>query len=296
MTRRSHRLAKAVAALVTVLATLSMDAEMAVAASGPGPKRSTNSLTTQFPLGAQKLCCAPGTHRRATSPTRHPSTRAPKTSATSSTAPAPPPATRTSSRSPLLGGRRGGSTAALIMVGVLIVGGLAFAQACRVSVRRRVRARRRASASALTAVAAPGEQSSATVPPRPAPIEQADVPPPDPLAELTREIVARASPAPSAPQDPPATSALLSRLKSGAGAYRLGQILYDRGDFDGRRPPGGWRPPSGMPERRPSSGCCSSAVATPRELGRPTETLVTWVIPTPPSAAPVDSSGRRPAC
>ena len=208
MTRRSHRLAKAVAALVTVLATLSMDAEMAVAASGRGPKRSTNSLTTQFPLGAQKLCCAPGTHRRATSPTRHPSTRAPKTSATSSTVPAPPPATRTSSRSPLLGGRRGGSTAALIMVGVLIVGGLAFAQACRVSVRRRVRARGRASASAL--------------------------PPPDPLAELTREIVARASPAPSAPQDPPATSALLSRLnQSGAGAYRLGQILYDRGDFEG---------------------------------------------------------------
>jgi hypothetical protein len=234
MTRRSHRLAKAVAALVTVLATLSMDAEMAVAASGPGPKRSTNSLTTQFPLGAQKLCCAPGTHRRATSPTRHPSTRASKTSATSSTAPAPPPATRTSSRSPLLGGRRGGSTAALIMVGVLIVGGLAFAQACRVSVRRRVRARRRASASAFEAVAAPGEQSSATVPPRPAPIEQADVPPPDPLAELTREIVARASPAPSAPQDPPAKSALLSRLNQrGAGVYRLGQILYDRGDFDG---------------------------------------------------------------
>jgi hypothetical protein len=234
MTRRSHRLAKAVAALVTVLATLSMDAEMAVAASGRGPKRSTNSLTTQFPLGAQKLCCAPGTHRRATSPTRHPSTRAPKTSATSSTVPAPPPATRTSSRSPLLGGRRGGSTAALIMVGVLIVGGLAFAQACRVSVRRRVRARGRASASALTAVAASGEQSSATVRPRPAPIGQADVPPPDPLAELTREIVARASPAPSAPRDPPATSALLSRLnQSGAGAYRLGQILYDRGDFEG---------------------------------------------------------------
>ena len=150
----SDRLTKAAVTFLAVVAVaLGADAGVVRAAGDRAPKRATNSLTTQFPLGGQKLCCTSKPSRQATKPARHPPPVSHPASGTSSTAAAVPPRSRTASK-PLLLGQRGGSVVApLIVIGVLIVGVAAAVQMTRLSVRRRRRARRMARAGPATPVA-----------------------------------------------------------------------------------------------------------------------------------------------
>jgi hypothetical protein len=153
-------------------------------------------------------------------------------------------------------GQRGGSVAApLIMIGVVIVGAAAAVLLTRLSVRRRRRARRMARAGAATPVAPPSAAPSGAAPSGPAPIEWRRVrsrvrtrapiepvpqsPPAaagpsdpdvadqeviaDPLARLEREILK---------QGAAASAAASRRNPPGDGAYRLGQVLYERGRLD----------------------------------------------------------------
>jgi hypothetical protein len=163
-------------------------------------------------------------------------------------------------RNPPLLGQCGGSVAVpLIMIGVVIVGGAAAVQMARLSLRRRRRARRTARGGPATPAAPPAvAPPDATPRPDPAPsrIERTRVrsrvrsrapleplpqwpaavagPPgsdaadedviADPLGRLEREIFARAAAASAA--------AVSRRRPPGDGAYRLGQVLYERGQLD----------------------------------------------------------------
>jgi hypothetical protein len=278
MTPGSDRSTKAVATFIAVLAAaLGADAGIARAAGDRAPKRATNSLTTQFPLGRQRLCCTSKPRRHATKPARHPRPVSQTASVTSSIAAAAPPRSRTASQPPLLGQRGGSVAAPLIVIGVLIVGGAAALQMCRLSVRRRRRARRMARAGPATPAPPPAVPSPDTAPrpaaprpaaPRPAaPRTDADVAGPAPIEwRRVRSRVRSRAPLEPVPQSPPAVAdapssdvaddevvadplvrlereilkrgaaasaaAASRRSPPGDGAYRLGQILYERGRLD----------------------------------------------------------------
>lgn len=234
MTRGRERLLRAVAVFAAMLAALAfgMEGETVRAAADPAPTHVTNSLTTQFPLGRQKLCCTSKPHRRAATPARPAPTVSRTTSVTSSASSATTArasSSRTTSQPPLLGQRGDGSAAPFIVVGAVILACLVAAEIGRLSVRRRRRARRRARAAAATAraaaaaVAQPAARSSEVAPShpavpqpapsRPAPFQRSDAPAraapdanapspaaPDPGADV---------PAPVAPDpDPPVSPAL----------------------------------------------------------------------------------------
>jgi hypothetical protein len=236
---------RAIAVFAAVLAFLALgmnrEAVRATAAEG-APKRVTNSLTTQFPLGRQKLCCVSKPRRRATSPPRASSTvsrTTPATSSTSATTSARASSSRTTSQPPLLGQRGDGSAAPFIVVGAVIVACLIAAEIGRLSVRRRRRARRTADVAPASADAAPASavtQRPARVAPDPHPPASparsgssgADVADEelvaDPLAQLEREILARGA---------AARAAVASRRRQpGEGTYRLGEVLYERGRLE----------------------------------------------------------------
>jgi hypothetical protein len=148
-------------------------------------------------------------------------------------------------------GQRGGSVAApLIMIGVVIVVGAVAVLLTRLSVRRRRRARRMAragQASPVAPLAAPSgpapiewrrvrsrvrtraplepvpQSSPAVAAPPGSDVADEDVIA-DPLARLEREVLKRGAAASAA-----ATS---RRSPPGDGAYRLGQVLYERGRLD----------------------------------------------------------------
>lgn len=278
MTRRPDRLTTAVAIFLAILAAVigGANARPAHAAGTQAPKRASNSLTTQFPLGGHKLCCASKPRRQATKPTRRPSTASQTTSVTSTAAAVPSPRSRTAtaSQTPLLGSRSGSATGPLIAIAVVILGGAAAVLIGLLSVRRRQRARRTARAGSATPGAPPAVSRpdaarpadsvprpkaaprSDEAPPRPAPVEwrrarsRAPVvpdlqPPPavagpaepdrvpqasdaadenmiaDPLARLERELLEQGDAAAAAPGP--------RQSQPGEGAYRLGQVLYERG-------------------------------------------------------------------
>lgn len=220
--------------VLMLAAGFSLSGAASIAASGQPDATSSNSLTTQFPLGTQTLCChrtasppAPGARATTTSTTSStratPSTTASQPSSASTSAPSSTaiPASRSNS-----GHGSGGPPMALVLIGVLLAGLiLRFGSPYQ---RPRERSRKRRGVSGLIS-GPPWTESlhrdaeTPTVRARPSGPAEA-------IRQPTLRAVAEYSQQDTQPDEAPPAA---EEQHPGDPAYRLGIMGYEGGLVDG---------------------------------------------------------------